>query len=51
MKKPCQNLDAEAMGKMLFSAEVGDPIVQLLIGASLSFHREELAEMTVRGER
>ncbi|MGV0034113.1 MAG: TetR/AcrR family transcriptional regulator [Candidatus Azotimanducaceae bacterium WSBS_2022_MAG_OTU7] len=41
---------AEAMGKMLFSAEAGDPIVQLLIGASLSFHRQELAEMTVRGE-
>ena len=43
-------LYAEAMGKMLFSADVHDPIVHLLIGASLSFHREELAEMAGRGE-
>lgn len=41
---------AEAMGKMLFSADAGDPIVQLLIGASLSFNREELAEMAAHGE-
>ncbi|MBT3626443.1 MAG: TetR/AcrR family transcriptional regulator [Gammaproteobacteria bacterium] len=41
---------AEAMGKMLFSADAQDPIVQLLIGTSLSFNREELAEMAVSGE-
>ena len=41
---------AEAMGKMLFSADAQDPIVQMMIGASLSFHREELAEMAARGE-
>lgn len=41
---------AEAMGKMLFSADAGDPIVHLLLGASLSFNREELAEMAARGE-
>ncbi len=40
---------AEAMGKMLFSADAQDPIVQLLIGTSLSFNREELAEMAVSG--
>ena len=41
---------AEAMGKMLFGADAQDPIVQLLIGTSLSFNREELAEMAVSGE-
>lgn len=41
---------AEAMGKMLFGADAHDPIVQLLIGASLSFNREELAEMAGCGE-
>ena len=41
---------AEAMGKMLFGADAHDPIVQLLIGASLSFNREELAEMAACGE-
>jgi AcrR family transcriptional regulator len=41
---------AEAMGKMLFSADAHDPIVQLLIGTSLSFNREELAEMAGCGE-
>jgi AcrR family transcriptional regulator len=41
---------AEAMGKMLFSADAHDPIVQMLIGASLSFNGEELAEMADRGE-
>ena len=41
---------AEAMGKMLFSADAQDPIVQLLIGTSLSLNREELAEMAVCGE-
>jgi AcrR family transcriptional regulator len=41
---------AEAMGKMLFSADAHDPIVQMLIGSSLSFQREELAEMAARGE-
>jgi len=41
---------AEAMGKMLFSADAQDPIVQLLIGTSLSFNGEELAEMAVSGE-
>ncbi|MBT6569101.1 MAG: TetR/AcrR family transcriptional regulator [Gammaproteobacteria bacterium] len=41
---------AEAMGKMLFNADSQDPIVQLLIGTSLSFHREELAEMAAQGE-
>ena len=41
---------AEAMGKMLFGADAHDPIVQLLIGTSLSFNREELAEMASCGE-
>lgn len=41
---------AEAMGKMLFGADAHDPIVQLLIGSSLSFNREELAEMADCGE-
>lgn len=41
---------AEAMGKMLFGADAHDPIVQLLIGSSLSFNREELAEMAECGE-
>lgn len=41
---------AEAMGKMLFGADAHDPIVQLLIGSSLSFNREELAEMAGCGE-
>ena len=41
---------AEAMGKMLFGADAHDPIVQLLIGTSLSFNREELAEMAGCGE-
>lgn len=41
---------AEAMGKMLFGADAQDPIVQLLIGTSLSFNREELAEMSSCGE-
>lgn len=41
---------AEAMGKMLFGADAHDPIVQLLIGTSLSFNREELAEMAGYGE-
>ena len=41
---------AEAMGKMLFGADAHDPIVQLLIGTSLSFNREELAEMSSCGE-
>jgi len=41
---------AEAMGRMLFSADAHDSIVQLLIGTSLSFNREELAEMADRGE-
>ena len=41
---------AEAMGKMLFSADAHDPIVQLLIVTSLSFNREELAEMAGCGE-
>jgi hypothetical protein len=34
----------------LFSADARDPIVRMLIGASLSFNREELAEMAARGE-
>ena len=41
---------AEAVGKMLFSADAQDPIVRLLIGTSLSFNSEELAEMAVCGE-
>ena len=41
---------AEAMGKMLFGADAHDPIVQLLIGTSLSFNRKELAEMAGCGE-
>jgi AcrR family transcriptional regulator len=41
---------AEAMGKMLFGADAHDPIVQLLIGTSLSLNREELAEMAGCGE-
>ena len=41
---------AEAIGKMLFNADAQDPIVQMLIGASLSFHREELAEMARLGD-
>ena len=41
---------AESMGKMLFGADAHDPIVQLLIGTSLSFNREELAEMAGCGE-
>ena len=40
----------EAVGKMLFSADALDPIVRLLIGTSLSFNSEELAEMAVCGE-
>ena len=35
---------------MLFSADAQDPIVRLLIGTSLSFNSEELAEMAVCGE-
>ena len=41
---------AEAMGKMLFSADAHDPIVQMMIGTSLSFNGEELAEMADCGE-
>lgn len=41
---------AEAMGKMLFGADAEDPVVQLLIGSSLFFNKEELAEMAGCGE-
>ena len=41
---------AEAMGKMLFNADASHPIVSILVGSSLSSHRQELEEMAQRRE-
>lgn len=43
-------LYAEAMGKMLFSADPSDPIVKTLLGAALSGHHAEIVEMLELGE-
>ena len=41
---------AEAMGRMLFNADASDPIVAVVLGASISIHREELEEMKSAGQ-
>ncbi len=43
-------LYAEAMAMMLFAADQSDPIVRVLLGASLSGHREVIDEMVELGE-
>ena len=41
---------AEAMGRMLFTADASDPVVQALLGGALGVHQDELDEMKTAGQ-